>query len=302
MTSFGWYTKMFVLAVSLSTAVPCRGEEVPSATTIAQDAKYLINRVFQDMTLLRSCSRVLPEQSSVFLEKLSKSKTANMPILTVARRKLLVITDMQEGNKRRDELDSKLNEIGNNLFNNLNNQPNLKEMCEKRLREPNIELNTSYPGQTNRLLEFHVGYKWSPPGCDYVLLFPVRPEITFVTVSGISSGRAMTPEKESFPFLRAECWPKKDMPLAQMVKMVKSRGEDVQKQQGTSGLWWSETFTEKGYEVVGRAYKEMLGSSVAMTTTILIGEHSFVEILTTEPSDELPSLQAIEFIESIEKH
>jgi hypothetical protein len=262
----------------------------------------LINSSFDKMTPTSACIGVLPGHAKELSERLAETKKADMPVLMIARRKLLAITDLQEGKMARAQKEEQLNAIGKAALSKISSYSDQKGRCEKLLQEPISFIEAEHSDISRRILEYHVGYKWSTPGCEYVLLFPIQPEIAFITVDGQQNIQAMTPEKDSSPYLKASCWATKEMPISQMAKTIKARGEIVQKQMGTTDLHWKESFSQKEYEIVGSAYKQALGSWLTVTTTILIGERSFVEILAIEPSDISPSLQAIEFIESIEKH
>jgi hypothetical protein len=298
-----WQKSLYFAVIGLLFMLQCRADHLES-TLIEEDADILINSSVDKMALITLCTKEFPVHAKEFSERLTEAQTADMPILMIAKRKLLAITDLQEGKKARADREELLSSIGKAALNKVIAYKELKQRCENILHEPMLFLEKEYPERTARLLDYHVGYKWSLPGCEYVLLFPVQPEIEFITVDGVENIRAMTPEKDSFPFLRASCWPKwvREMPTAQLAKLIKLRGETVQKQMGTTGLEWTESVSQKGYKIVGRAYKQALGSWISVTTTVLIGERSFVEILAIEPSDKSPSLQTIEFIESIEKH
>lgn len=291
-----WQISLYFVLIGLLLMAQCRAQQF-EITSIAEDAEYLINSSVDKMTLITLCTKELPEHAKEFSERLTETQTADMPILMIAKRKLLAITDQREGKKARAEREEQLNAIGKTALKKVSAYDDLKQRCEKTLHEPRLFIEKEYPERTRRLLEYHVGYKWSPPGCEYVLIFPVQPEIEFITVNGKQNIQAMTPEKDSFPYLRASCWAKKEMPISQMAELIKSRGETIQKQMGTTDLRWNESFSQKGYEIVGRAYKQALGSWITVTTTVLIGDRSFVEILAIEPSANSPSLQAIEFIE-----
>jgi hypothetical protein len=144
---------------------------------------------------------------------------------------------------------------------------------------PGLILSEKYPDKVSSIVQFPVGYKWSPPGCEYTLLFPVQPEINFITVDGTSTIRAMTPERESVPgSLGASCW-ESSFPQIQAAGILKARGEKLLSEYGVTEVQWSETLTSIGYKLVASGIRHVSGISFAYREVLLIGEHSVVDIL-----------------------
>lgn len=223
----------------------------------------------------------------------------------MARRKALAIADLKQGKQYRDKQAAELDNIpiaaraAANREIGLSTNP--KQFCKNISTQPSLVLAVQFQNKVKNVITFPAGYKWSPPGCEYTLLFPVQPEIEFITVDGISNIRAMTPEKESVPgSLSASCWESR-LPQIQTARILKARGEKLS-QYGVTDIQWSKSFTQLGYKLVANGIKQDSGISFAYRKVFLIGERSVVEILGIEWASEYPSVQLIEFEDTIAKH
>ena len=275
---------------------------------IGENMGYLIGTAFGTLTLLRNCSLVVPDLKNVLSQKSDAIRSANSQIIQMAEDKLLALVDLHEGKEKRIEAKRRLEVdiprlAAETAADVIRSAPDRAALCRRlsTVEVRDLILSRQYPGRVDQLFELQAGYPWRPPNCEYLVTFPVQHEVQYITINGVQNIRAMTPDDNRTPAIRASCW-EMLKPRPQVIDLLKRDGERLWQDFGVRNTQWIETETPRGHQLVAIGTRQAFGISFTMANTILVGRHSVLEVLITEAADQYPSLQATQFIDWIERH
>jgi hypothetical protein len=280
----------------------------PTATAVAVDAFVLMGKAFKEATIFRVCSAVIPDRKDLFDRKFADLRLANGQIISMARDKALAIADLYASKTDYAKTKTLIDEIPKIALDEVNKMiqgsSSPRAFCEAAASTTSVELGlyNEEREKVEHVFSFVVGYSWKLPTCEYNVIFRVRPVVeTITTDSGVQNYRAMTPEAAENPVIRVSCW-EMTKSKQEVIRLLKQSGERQARDFGVRDVRWREGETPKGYQLVAAGSKVAAGISISMVTTILLGNHSVLEVLIVEPADQYPSLQSTQFLDWIERH
>jgi hypothetical protein len=286
-----------ILTGTLATA-----EDRVATTQAAKAAGFLVGVDRSTWTYYNRCARVFPDRAPKFIETRDKVDRANKSIARLAKEKWLAAVEIQEGKAKRIEIQTQFDQM---LFKELQQQTanqtqaELESICLGLLNsDPSkLFLSKKYPQEVQLMTEYHVGYPWSPPNCEYRVTFPHEPQISTTTTGGISTPKAETREEFGLPYIGALCVsiPASD---GDLVDQLKRTGEQQARDIGVRNLRWKEESSSIGQRLTSIGETQRSGITVTMEKALWIGENSLLEVTVSDETEDYPSIETIQLKEN----
>jgi len=272
----------------------------------AEAAGYLVGADRGTRIYFNRCARVFPDRSARFNEIRDKVDQANRGISRLVKEKWLAAVEIQEGKAKRVEFQAQFDQM---IFKELQQQTRnqtqaeLVSICEGFLSaDPStFFLSKKYTDKVALVAEYRVGYPWSPPNCEYRVIFPHEPQITITTQGGLSTPKAETREEFGLPYIGAICV---SIPSSQgdVIDQLKRVGEQQMRDMGVRNLRWSQGLPSTiGQRVTAIGETQRSGVPVTMEKALWIGATSLLEITLSDETENYPSIETTQFKEWVER-